>query len=869
MKNITNNDSLWVKMAALFDGDRQINPVYAAIKISSIYILIGALWVLVSDRLLAVAVNDKEAITLISIFKGLIYVLVTGGVIFLLSFASLNKTKDAQNEMEKRLHEIKEVYSELAASEEFRIAIIEKMLNAFALHKIILDDSGLPCDYEYIDVNPAFEAFTGLKKSDIVGKRYRELIPKSEIEKTDWVGIYGKVATTGEPVSIESYTDAFDKWVIVNAYSPKQGYFITVFSDISDIKRSEVELKGKNEELTSLYQELTAKEEELRQQFNELSNHQEMLRVSEERFKLAVEGSNDIIWDIDLIKNKYYFSDRWFEMLGYKKEEGTFEFSDWVRLLHEDDKEQAKAAANDHIAGKTPIFSCEYRLMCKNGEYKWFHSRGKALFDNNGKPIRFAGSLSDIDDRKSYEIKLQDNYQELEATYEELYATQDELKKQYDELKVYQENLKKIAYHDHLTGLPNRQALYEELSSHLKGMPKEKKALIFVDSDNFKFINDTLGHSFGDQLIIAIGNRLSTLFRNQYSVYRLGGDEFIICCCGYQSLDQIIECAERVIQSFIVPFEIAGSTLYTTVSIGISTYPQDGIDPDGLMRSADIAMYSAKALGKNKYVFYNYSMQESVKERMQVEKHLRSALQNNEFMLYYQPQLDIKTGKITGFEALLRWNNAELGFVSPLKFIGIAEETHLIISIGEWVLRNACLFLKQLHITGHTDLMISVNISILQLIQEDFVDSVIQILEFIDLPPKYLELEITESILMESYQAISDKLYKLKDRGMKIALDDFGQGYSSLSYLKQLPIDTLKIDKTFIDSINSEKSNDSLTGTIVMIGRKMGLTILAEGVEYQEQLDYLTKHKCHKIQGYLISKPLPPDEAIKLYERWV
>jgi len=307
---------------------------------------------------------------------------------------------------------------------------------------------------------------------------------------------------------------------------------------------------------------------------------------------------------------------------------------------------------------------------------------------------------------------------------------------------------------------------------------------------------------------------------------------------------------------------------HTTVSIGISTYPEDGANADELMRSADIAIYKAKATGKNKYVFFNHEMQETVRQRMMIEKHLRNALQNNELLIYYQPQLDIKTGKISGFEALLRWNNNELGFVSPLEFIGTAEETHLIIPIGEWVLRNACFFLKQLHIRGYTNIIISVNVSILQLLQENFVDTVIRVLEFIKMDPKYLELEITESILMESYQAISDKLYRLKEIGVRIALDDFGQGYSSLSYLKQLPINTLKIDKSFVDSINFEESSDSLTGTIVMIGRKMGLTILAEGVETQEQMNYLIKHKCHKIQGYLISKPLPQEEVIKFYEEW-
>jgi EAL domain-containing protein (putative c-di-GMP-specific phosphodiesterase class I) len=231
--------------------------------------------------------------------------------------------------------------------------------------------------------------------------------------------------------------------------------------------------------------------------------------------------------------------------------------------------------------------------------------------------------------------------------------------------------------------------------------------------------------------------------------------------------------------------------------------------------------------------------------------------------LYYQPQFDLEKEKISGFEALIRWDNPELGFVCPDRFIGIAEETHLIIAIGEWVLKTACLFIKHLHDKGYSNLTISVNVSILQLMQENFVDTVIKVLDLTEIEPKYLELEITESVLMESYQIIHNKLYNLKKLGVRVALDDFGRGYSSLSYLKQLPIDTLKIDKTFIDYISSEDSCDNITGMIVKIGRKMKLTIIAEGVENQQQMDYLKKHSCQKIQGYLISKPLTSEKAIE------
>jgi EAL domain-containing protein (putative c-di-GMP-specific phosphodiesterase class I) len=254
-------------------------------------------------------------------------------------------------------------------------------------------------------------------------------------------------------------------------------------------------------------------------------------------------------------------------------------------------------------------------------------------------------------------------------------------------------------------------------------------------------------------------------------------------------------------------------------------------------------------------------MNDAISERVLLEKHLRTALDNNEFVLHYQPQLDIATNKVSGLEALIRWNSPELGFVSPLKFISIAEDTHLIIPIGEWVLKNACLFLKKLHQQGYSDMLMSVNISMLQLIQDDFANKVMEILDELKLDPKYLELEITESILMESYEAIAEKLKLLKGKGVRIALDDFGKGYSSLNYLKQLPISTLKIDKSFVDTISADDKNKSLTDLIVTIGITMGLCVVAEGVETQEQLDYLVEHKCSKIQGYFFSRPVP-DEAV-------
>jgi len=304
------------------------------------------------------------------------------------------------------------------------------------------------------------------------------------------------------------------------------------------------------------------------------------------------------------------------------------------------------------------------------------------------------------------------------------------------------------------------------------------------------------------------------------------------------------------------------------VSVGIAIYPDHGTNTEDLLRHADLAMYKAKAEGKNRYYIYNRDLQVEFDKRMKIEKNLRGALGNNEFFLHYQPQVDLLEGKITGFEALIRWNNPELGFVSPLDFINIAEETHLIIPIGQWVLRNACLFLKKLNDMGHQNLMIAVNVSILQLLQDDFVDMVLAVIEEFGLKPRQLELEITESIMMQSFQNIRTRLLQLRKAGVRIALDDFGKGYSSLSYLGQLPINTLKIDKSFIDALLTGKMGESFIDTIVMMGRKMGLVVLAEGVEKKEQMEYLMKHKCHRAQGYYISKPMPEERAILLFKEW-
>ncbi|MDP4093231.1 MAG: EAL domain-containing protein [Bacillota bacterium] len=448
-------------------------------------------------------------------------------------------------------------------------------------------------------------------------------------------------------------------------------------------------------------------------------------------------------------------------------------------------------------------------------------------------------------------------------TLKRIKNTERELIESYQELSATHEELHYLAYNDSLTGLPNKLSLLEYSNKDFSN--KDCAALLFLDMDNFKYINDTMGHAIGDQFIIKVSERLASLLEEDCTLYRLSGDEFIIINQNIKTHEEVKHFASLLLGGFKEEFVVLNNSLHISLSIGIVLYPEHGLTVEELLKYADIAMYRAKEAGKNRYVIYDQLMSQAFTERVDIEKHLHTALSRNEFNIHYQPQLDLVSNKITGMEALLRWNSPELGSISPLKFIKIAEDTHLIIPLGTWVLRNACCFLKKLHNKGYKDLSISINISILQLLQSDFNALVIDTLESFELAPEYLELEITETILIESYEAIDMKLKSLSEYGVRIALDDFGKGYSSLSYLKQLPISILKIDKSFIDNIYN--GNENLTRHIITIGKSMGMCVVAEGVEKAEQLDYLVQHECNKIQGYLFSKPLPEEEIIKVLEK--
>ena len=432
------------------------------------------------------------------------------------------------------------------------------------------------------------------------------------------------------------------------------------------------------------------------------------------------------------------------------------------------------------------------------------------------------------------------------------------------ERKRYQEQLEHQANYDALTGLPNRNLLHDRLKQAVYAQRQARAiAVVFIDLDHFKFINDSLGHSAGDKLLQRMADRLRDAVRDGDTVSRLGGDEFILVLNDQQNEEVIFRAMQRIIGKVSEPVILGGQELTVTCSAGISLYPQDGPDADTLLKNADAAMYRAKEHGRNNFQFYTAEMNQLVNERLSLESALRRSLERNELLLHYQPKYDLATGSIVGVEALLRWSHPELGLIYPDRFIPLAEETGLIGPIGEWVLRAACAQNKAWQNAGLPPVVMSVNLSARQFRQDALFKTVARILSETGLRPEYLEMEITESMVMHNAEAAISILKGLKELGVHLSVDDFGTGYSSLAYLKSLPIGILKIDRSFVSDIDGPagQSDGLLARAIISLGHSLKLKVIAEGVEEEAQLEFLRAHRCDEAQGYYLSRPVPPEEC--------
>jgi len=432
--------------------------------------------------------------------------------------------------------------------------------------------------------------------------------------------------------------------------------------------------------------------------------------------------------------------------------------------------------------------------------------------------------------------------------------------------KVAEQNLARLTDYDTLTGLPNRSLFRDRLEHAMNRTARSSEllAVMLLDIDNFKTINDTLGHNLGDMLLQVITGRLQCSVLADDTLARLGGDEFAIILEGLAEIDEAAAVAQKIVDAFTHPFMLDGQEIYVTPSLGITIYPLDGNDSGGLLKNADTAMYRVKEYGRNHYRFFTADMNALAMERFAMEGGLRRALERGEFVLHYQPQIDIKSERMVGVEALLRWNHPERGLVQPNEFISLLEESHLIIPVGEWVLRTACSQSRAWQDAGLPPLRMGVNLSACQFRQENLVEMIDGILHETGFNPMLLELELTEGMLMENTSETSATLEKLKSKGVLIAIDDFGTGYSSLSYLKRFPIDRLKIDRSFVQDIGADANDAAITVAIISLGRSMGMNVIAEGVESGELLEFLGIHQCDEYQGYYFSRPVPAEEIALL-----
>jgi diguanylate cyclase (GGDEF)-like protein/PAS domain S-box-containing protein len=553
------------------------------------------------------------------------------------------------------------------------------------------------------------------------------------------------------------------------------------------------------------------------------------LQESEQRFRQLVAMSSDWYWEQD-------------EQLRFVAVTGDFTEKSGIavaRILGKTrwefvDGLADSEAGREHIAAiaeREPFKNLEYRALDDHGEERWFCVSGQPTFDDGGRFTGYRGTGSDITARK-----------------------------------ITEQRVHHVAQHDVLTGLPNRSLLQDRLGQAVAYATRSGHPVwvMLIDLDRFKYVNDSMGHKAGDVLLMTVAARLRSSLRDTDTVARLSGDEFVVILSQHEDQPLTHDIVQRVMDSVAQPVMLGPKEFFVTCSIGVAAYPSDGTPADSLIEHADIAMYRAKKLGRNNFQFYTPAMNEESLERVRIESALRNALERNEFVLHYQPQVDLKTGQIVGMEALIRWKHPELGMVPPVRFISVAEDTGLIVPIGAWVMRTACAQNKAWQDAGLGHLRVAVNLSARQFSATELLPGIEQVLLDTGLDPSCLELELTESLFMSDVTPAVDLLHRMKSLGVKLSIDDFGTGYSSFSYLSRFPIDVLKIDRSFVNDITIDANDAAIVASIIALAHNLRLSVIAEGVETAEQLDYLRHQGCDEMQGYYFSRPLPAQEFEQL-----
>jgi diguanylate cyclase (GGDEF)-like protein/PAS domain S-box-containing protein len=688
-------------------------------------------------------------------------------------------------------------------------------------------------DGKIIYTNHAEAAMHGYQGKELLGQDVSMLTPPELRRSLTLNEIKAWKGLIREGFNLRKDGTIFPVWLMSEIVQNPEGEpyaIVTSCEDITERKQAEEELRKYRNHLEHMVADRTAKltatNEHLRREITRHKRTAEALRKSEEKQRIVLETIPDPVVVYNMEGKVIYLNPAFSRVFGWTLSESRDRGIDFVPV---ENFFEAALIFEKIKHGKTVSNNETYRLT-KDGSRVEVNLSGAGFFDNSGKLQGSVITIQDITERKKTEEEIQF-----------------------------------IAYHDALTGLPNRKSFYMRLENELAqsySQDREKRrvtdrkwALLFLDLDRFKYVNDTLGHDVGDELLKFVASRLQICLRKNDYIYRLGSDEFMIVLNALTNDTDVAKVAEKIREEIAQPYYIENHELYVTVSIGISVYPSDGNDAEGLVKNADMAMYVAKEEGQG-YRFFTEEMNSKALERMRLESNLRNALQHNQFVVYYQPLAD-DHNRIVGMEALLRWYHPELGVISPSQFIPLAEETGIIVPIGKWVLYRACEQARKWCDMGYVGFCLAVNLSARQFREPDLIETVEQVLADTGLAPNYLKLEVTESGVMEYPEQAIETMKTLRAKGLHFAIDDFGTGYSSLAYLKRLPIDTLKIDRSFVMDSVTNKDDQEIIKTIIAMARNLSMNTVAEGVETKEQQEFLTQHGCRMMQGYYFGKPMP------------
>jgi diguanylate cyclase (GGDEF)-like protein/PAS domain S-box-containing protein len=659
-------------------------------------------------------------------------------------------------------------------------------------------------EMRYVHCNKAVEKRFGVKPSDQVGKTLTEILGAEKAAQ--YARYVREVFDSGEPVRYE------DSRMLFGSFFCSETVLSPIFGR-----------DGQIEAVTGVSRDITKRR---------LS--EQALRESEERLALAIKGSNDGLWDWNLKSNEIYYSPRWKEMLGYEEHEISSEPAEWFSRIHPQDGVRVQSELDSHLKEPMAYFESEYRVLHKDGTYRWMLARGTSIRDGEGAASRVAGSQSDITVRKAAE-----------------------------------EQLVRGAYHDALTGLPNRILFTESLTrsvARARRRPDYQFAVLFLDLDRFKLVNDSLGHAIGDQLLVHVARRLEECMRPGDIVARLGGDEFTVLLEDVPDASNAVQIAERILARVGMPLSLSGHEVYSTVSIGIALSSPAYEAADDLIRDADAAMYRAKSLGKARYELFAEKARDSSSAHQHTETELRRAVARRQFALRYLPVVHLETGRICGFEALLRWNHPSRGLLSPFEFLKLADESGMLIPIGWWTIREAASWLAVWNeqFPSTPPLRVSVNLTSRQFNHPALISLISHTVSRSKLPPQSLVLEVSESAVSNDWLSLAEQTAKLKQLQVQLYLDNFGAGTSSLSFLNRVLVDALKVDRSFVLRLGPTGENRGILKAIMAIAQELRIPAIAEGVETAAQASTLRTLGCTYGQGYYFSEPLTADEATKL-----